>query len=335
MKDEIIVVTGAGGFIAQKLIHALKESNPQCVIRGIDIIPGSYSGCDESAVCDLSEEIKEDSILHKVLADADVVYHLAGKVHSLSEVHGDDEEYWRINVTGSRNLLEVARKNSIKRFVFFSSVKVFGERQMNAGIRPLSETDDAQPDTPYGKTKLEFERILCRDCGEITPVILRLAMVYGPNSKGNLKKLINAVKKGIPIPLPEFHNKRSMVDVRDVIRVAVLVGQTDSPAKGLYQVTDGNVYTTRQTLDFIREACGKHPLFFAIPKPFFIIPAKLGDLIGRLLGRRFFFDSDSLNKLAGNAWFSSDRIKQELHFVPEWDLHKSLLSEYIKNGENK
>ncbi len=334
MSNEIIVVTGAGGFIAQKLIHALKENNPQCIIRGIDIIPGSYSGCDESIVCDLSEEIKEDSVLHKALVNADVVYHLAGKVHSLSEVRGDDDEYWRINVTGSKNLLEASRQNNIKRFVFFSSVKVFGERQMNSGLKPLSETDDAIPDTPYGKTKLEFERILCQECGTITPVILRLSMVYGPNSKGNLKRMISAVKKGIPIPLPEFHNKRSMVDVRDVIRVAVLVGQTESSAKGLYQVTDGNVYTTRQTLDYIREACGKPPLFFAIPKPFFIIPAKIGDMIGKILGKRFFFDSDSLNKLAGNAWFSSDKIKQDLCFVPKWDLHKSLLSEYNK-GTNK
>ena len=334
MRNEIIVVTGAGGFIAQKLIYALKAKNPQCIIRGIDIIPGSYSGCDESVACDLSEDIKDDSILLKALAKADVVYHLAGKVHSLSEVHGDDEEYWRINVTGSRNLLEAARKNNIKRFVFFSSVKVFGERQMNSGLKPLSETDEAIPDTPYGKTKLEFERILCQECGIITPVILRLSMVYGPNSKGNLKKMISAVKKGIPIPLPEFHNKRSMVDVRDVIRIAVLVGQINSSAKGLYQVTDGNLYTTRQMLDFIREACGKRPSHIAIPKLLFIIPARIGDIIGRIMKKRFYFDSDSLNKLAGNAWFSSDRIEKELHFNPEWNLHKSLLSEYNK-GENK
>lgn len=329
MNNVVFVVTGAGGFIAQNLIRALKENNPECIIREIDITPGPYSGCDESFVCDLTDTLNGGSILQRALDKSDVVFHLAGKVHSLSVVRGDDEEYWRINVTGAQNLLEVAKLKDVKRFVFFSSVKVFGEHQMNAGLQPLSESDDAKPDTPYGKTKLEFEHILCKECGKIIPVVLRLSMVYGPNSKGNLKRMISAVKKGIPMPLPEFHNRRSMVDVRDVIRIAVLVGQIDSSAKGLYQVTDGNIYTTRQMLDFVREACGKPHCRFAIPKLFFVIPAKIGDIIGKILGKRFFFDSDSLNKLAGNAWFSSDRIKQELHFIPEWDLHKSLLAEYM------
>ena len=131
------------------------------------------------------------------------------------------------------------------------------------------------------------------------------------------------------MPLPEFHNKRSMVDVRDVIRAAVLVGQLDSSAKGVYQITDGNVYTTKQMLNYVRESCGKKNSLFSIPKLFLIVPARIGDMIGRILGRRFFFVLDSLNKLAGNAWFSSDKIKQELHFVPEWNLHKSLLAEYL------
>ncbi|MBO4304935.1 MAG: NAD-dependent epimerase/dehydratase family protein [Lentisphaeria bacterium] len=322
-QKNIILVTGAAGFIAQRLIAGLKNRF-DCEIRGIDIVPGPYPGCDVSEQCDLSLELKKNPVLVQLMNGVDTLYNLAGKVHSLLEVKGDVEEYWRVNVTGSENVLNAAKQGSVRKFVFFSTVKVFGEYQTVQGDRPLCEQDEPSPDTPYGETKLVFEKELMRDCGSITPVILRLSMVYGSGAKGNMAKLIHAVEKGIPIPLPEFGNKRSMIDVRDVVNGAILAGTSDK-ARGIYQLTDGHAYSTRQILEYVRESLGKKPGYIALPKFCFRLPALIGDGIGKLRGRRFFFDSDALNKIAGNAWFSSEKVRSELGFETVWDLKSSLL----------
>ncbi len=321
-----ILVTGANGFIASLLTASLKETG--AYIKGLDISQGPYANCDESIQCDLTVPLEENDVLRKACEDIDVVYHLAGKVHSLSEVKSDKEEYWRINVQGSNNLLSAAKQKHVRKCIFFSAVNVFGERQDNKTGKPITEQDQPSPDTPYGETKYEVEKTLLNETS-IDTVILRLSMVYGPHAKGNLTKMIHAVQSGIPIPLPDFGNKRSMVDVHDVVRAAVLASQNDT-MHGVYQVTDGNVYSTSQIINYIYEALGKKRPFLVLPKFVFILFARIGDLIGIVLRHRFFFDSDALNKLVGNAYYSSDRLKNELHFVPEWDLRKSLLNTYKK-----
>lgn len=326
-----ILVTGAKGFIASQLISVLKKNG--AYIRGIDICESPYDNCDESIQCDLSRPLEQNQLLRDACNGIDIVYHLAAKVHSLAEVKADKDEYWHINVDASNNLLSAAKEKNVKKFIFFSSVKVFGERQMTGGEVPLSEKDEPFPDTPYGETKLAFEQILLNETSGIDVVILRLAMVYGPHTKGNLAKMIKIVQSGIPLLLPDFKNKRSMVDVRDVINVALLACQRDK-MHGLYQITDGNVYSTKQITDTIYDALGKKRLFFSLPKSLFSLMASLGDLIGKIRKRRFIFDSDTLNKLSGNAFFSSNRLKDELNFSPEWTLQKSLFVEYKGNKEN-
>jgi nucleoside-diphosphate-sugar epimerase len=91
-------------------------------------------------------------------------------------------------------------------------------------------------------------------------------------------------------------------------------------------VTDGQPYSTRELYEWICRALGKPVPVWQIPEVVFRGLAKIGDAIGALQGRRFMFDSDTLEKLAGSACYSSQKIEQKLGFQAKHHLRESLSS---------
>jgi nucleoside-diphosphate-sugar epimerase len=307
------LVSGATGFIGRTLCQQLRE---QCVqVRGgmRHVVEGPW---DEVVLFDLATQgLPEDA-----LAGVDTVFHLAGKAPALCENQQDEEEYFRINTAGTGTLLEAAKAAGVRRFVFISSVKAMGE----GGDVCQNESEVCQPETPYGKSKLAAERLVLEGGCVPEPVVLRLSMVYGPSRKGNLPRMIEAVAKGRFPPLPELANKRSMVHVEDVVQAALLAAENPAAVGQTYIVTDGQCSSTRQLYEWICEALDKPVSAWTIPIGILNVLAKAGDIIGRMRGRRFLFDSDALAKLLGCACYSSEKIQRELGFKPGWDLRSAL-----------
>jgi UDP-glucose 4-epimerase len=306
------LVTGANGFIGRYLCQSLDEQGYTIRVlnRHID------SRWTDAVSLDLSSTNWNINPCEGI----DVVFHLAGKVHSLAEVVQDDEEYWRINTEGTRKLLLAAQQAGVKRFVFFSSVKAVG----GSDRQPMDETVVAPADTPYGRSKYEAEQLVLHGGYVPHPVVIRPCMVYGNSDKGNLPQMIKAIRKGIFPPFPELHNRRSMVHVEDVVGAALLVAKMPQAAGQIYIVSDGQNYSTREIYDGIRAVLGKSPSSLSVPIGLMRALAKVGDCIGCLFGRRFFFDSDALDKLTGSAWYSSAKIERELGFKPTRSLSSTL-----------
>lgn len=318
------LVTGASGFIGKYLCEKLQEKGD--AVTGIDLTPHKPAWCDTWFQVDITRPPENNPALLNACKNVDVIFHLAGKVHALAEVKSDDDEYHLINTTGTANLLKAAAQEKVRKFVFFSTVKAYGENipNLNNSCEPISETTETVPDTPYGQSKLDAEELVLRGNYIDDVTVLRLCMVYGPGAKGNILKMIKAIKKGIPLLLPEFNNKRSMVDVRDVVKAAVLVAENPLAKRQTYIISDGNVYSTRQVIDAIYQALGKFRWPLAVPKWIFTQLAICGDIFGKIRGKRFFFDSDALNKISGSAWFSSNKIENELNFRASFSLETSL-----------
>ncbi|HHI92126.1 MAG TPA: NAD-dependent epimerase/dehydratase family protein [Gammaproteobacteria bacterium] len=311
-QSSLALVSGASGFIGRNLCQRLRE-------RGVGIRALMRHECtgpwDEVLVADLAGRLPD-----KVLQGVDTVFHLAGKAHALSETRQDEVEYHAINTAGTQRLLEACQAEGVQRFVMFSSVKAMGE----GGIACLGEGADIPPETPYGRSKLDAERLVLNGGYVPHPVVLRLSMVYGPIEKGNLPKMIHAIARGRFPPLPELGNQRSMVHVDDVVRAAILVAERPESAGGTYILTDGRAYSTRQMYEWICEALGKSIPSWYVPAFALKLLALMGDGIGAVRGRRFVFDSDALNKLVGSACYSSDLIQKDLGFKPERSLRESL-----------
>ncbi len=237
---------------------------------------------------------------------------------------------------GTRILLDAAAGSGVKRFIFFSSVKAMGEG--NGAC--LDERSDARPASPYGMAKLEAEKIVL-DAGKrhsLHVCVLRLPLVYGLDNDGNIPRMIAAIDSGRFPSLPDVGNKRSMVHVADVVQAALLAAEKPAANGQIYLVTDGQTYSTRQLYAMIRHALD-------LPVPTWHLPASLlramgraGDLIGRLRGRPFVFDSTVLQKLLGSAWYSSRKIEEELGFRPTRDLTdgvEEMVKEVQRNPETR
>ena len=202
----------------------------------------------------------------------------------------------------------------------FSSVAVWKATNENC----LNEASPCQPKAPYGQSKLEAERLVLEGGYVPEPVVLRLTMVYGPGMKGNLPRMIEAVARGLFPPIPEFGNKRSRVHVDDVVQAALLAAEKPEAIGQTYIVTHPQPCSTRKLYEWICEALGRPIPGWQIPEIVLGGLAKFGDAIGQLRGRRFIFDSDALEKLAGSAWYSPQKIENELGFQAQHPLRESL-----------
>lgn len=308
-----VLVTGASGFIGRRLCLSLQETGVAVVALGrfFDKKLG-----DETLCLNLGY----DTVQPEKLFGVDTIFHLAGKVHALVDYGEKDSEYNRVNVNGTRNLLEAACKANVRGFVFFSSVKAAGGNE----ICGSDETSASLPDNAYGFSKREAEDLVLHGGYVSHPVVLRLSLVYGPFLKGNLAQMIKAVSKNYFPPLPEVGNKRSMVHVDDVVKAALLAAESSKAAGRIFNLTDGNEYSTRQIYEWICEGLGKSVSKWHVPVGTLEVAARFCDGIEKIVNRRLAFNSDKLKKLIGSACYSSKKIRHELGFVPDKNLHDSL-----------
>ncbi|WP_431064169.1 NAD-dependent epimerase/dehydratase family protein [Methylotuvimicrobium sp.] len=310
-KKNKVLVTGANGFIGQAMVKVLNEYDHD--IRTLVRKQINVNG-------HISLDLFKDNIPYELCEGIDCIFHFAGKAHDLSISQKDEICYWHVNTEGTRKLLEAAHRSGVQSFIYFSSVKAAGFN----GQQLIDEQNHTPADTPYGQSKYAAEQLVLHGGFVPHPVVIRPSMVYGNTEKGNLPRMIDAIRKGVFPPIPEVHNKRSMVHVEDVVQAALLAAEKPEAAGQVYIVTDGHSYSTRQIYNWIREALGKPQLSLKMPLALLRAMAKVGDGIGKLRGRRFMFDSDALDKLIGSAWYSSAKIERELGFKPGHDLKSSL-----------
>ncbi len=190
----------------------------------------------------------------------------------------------------------------VKVFIHVSSVKAIGE----GAEKVLDEGDECQPSTPYGISKLESEELVRAkaDGTGMAAVIFRLPMVYGPGNKGNLPRMIRWADRGLPFPLVQPDNLRSMVYVGNVVAAmkAVLgTHPTGDAAPRTYIVKDDADCSTRMIYSSICRELGKVPRF--IP-----LPTSLGRIAGAV--------SENFRKVTSSFRVSAAKIREEIGFVP-------------------
>ena len=282
----LIFITGATGFIGQRLVNAV-NGDLRVLSRG------SHSKY-KTIVCDLQSEVIPDQALNNV----NTVFHLAGFSHDLRDARKIADLYYKVNVTATVQLAELAVKSGVKKFIFVSSVKAGGNPSLGSC---LSENDQIEPDGIYGETKREAELKLL-EIGKESGMhvsIIRPSLVYGPNAKGNLKIMLSGVKNGWFPPLPETGNRRSMIHVDDLVRAILLIAE-DKRANGeIFIATDGIPHSSREIYLSICDLAGK-----SIPK--WSVPKILFDLAG-LAGPRINY---KINKLFGDEYYSSSKLVQ-------------------------
>ena len=227
-----ILVSGASGFIGLMLIKELLESGHNVfglVRRNVNYF--NNKNYKNIIIEDISKNINFNKNIR-----IDYFYHLAAKTHDKTN---KDDEYYRVNVLGLKNILSYVTKLKIKKIIMLSSIKVNGEG-FSTNDEVYSSRSKLNPKDGYGRSKLEAENSLKEFCNksDINYVILRPPLVYGAGVKGNLSSLMNLIDKNIPMPIVKTNNMRSLISLNNLVDALIVVGLNDNIVNKTYLVAD-------------------------------------------------------------------------------------------------
>jgi UDP-glucose 4-epimerase len=186
-----ILITGINGFIGKKLASSLLDE-ADCNVIGLSRTPAAFNQSNY-------EHIQSDIVstsYHKIKTPIDAIIHLA-QSKEYRDFPDKSEDIFNVNVRATFHLLEWAREKRISKFIFTSTGNVYTSKEY-----ACKETDDTEPSSFYGRTKLMGEQLVKSYCSFFETYILRLFAIYGSGQKNMLiPNIIQSVKNNKAITL--------------------------------------------------------------------------------------------------------------------------------------
>jgi UDP-glucose 4-epimerase len=273
----VIVVTGASGFIGRALASrwTAQQRPYRGLVRAVD-----RSLARKPALVEIGDLAHAPGdALAAALEGASAVVHLAGRVHVMREREADARAAYReANVIATERLARAAMRAGVRRFVLASTVKVHGEASQPG--RPLRPDDPLAPQDAYAASKRDAEgALLAIAAGSaMTPLVLRLPLVYGPGVKGNFLVLLDAIARSRRLPLAAIGARRSIAYVGNVAAAIEAALAAEPPPAGAHFVADRESTTAAALARALGEALGKPARLFPVP---IVVLRAAGALIGR------------------------------------------------------
>ncbi|PID45478.1 MAG: nucleoside-diphosphate sugar epimerase [Proteobacteria bacterium] len=262
----MILITGATGFIGFSLTQNLyrQDHTLTAAVRYIsDNLPPNIRQAPIGGLL-------PDTDWTPVLGEVSTIIHLAARVHVMNDTAIDSlTEFRRINTAATLNLAQQAAAAGVRRLIYLSSIKVNGEISVSGQPFTAEEvpSSGAIPD-PYGQSKQEAEqglRLIAQQAG-LEVVIIRPPLVYGVGVKGNFQSMMNWLHKGIPLPLGNIHNQRSLVALPNLIDLITTCIDHPAAANQTFLVSDGEDLSTTELLQCLSYALGKPARLLPIPQ---------------------------------------------------------------------
>lgn len=186
-------VTGAGGFLGGHVLRTLGASGVS--VRALVRSPVSIERLRASGVDVVEGDLRDAKSLAAALRPApDVIFHVAADT-SLWRRRAAAQQ--RTNVEGTRTLLQIARRAGVKRFVYTSSVAVYGQVGQQAIFEALPRGALREPNA-YARSKAQAEKLVLEaaGCGDIEAVVLQPAHILGPGDRRNWARLALLIDQG-------------------------------------------------------------------------------------------------------------------------------------------
>lgn len=303
-----VAVTGASGHIGANLVRALLADGRRvrCLVHrstapleGLDVtrVPG---------------ELLEPQTLRELVQGAEVVYHLAAVITLRSR---RDEYAQRVNVEGTRNVVEACLDGGVKRLVHFSSIHAFSslpeEEVIDESRPPCAE----RRPLPYDQSKAEGEQLVQEaveerglDAVVISPTAVLGPYDYKPSAMGQV--LIDLARGNLPVLVNGGFN---WVDVRDVVAGATAAERVGKP--GEKYLLAGHYLSLRGLGELVEKVSGVRPPT-TIPIWMAYTGVPLAAIQGWLTGRAPRFTRASLKALQRHQRVSHEKATQELDYSP-------------------
>ncbi len=265
-----------------------------------------------------------DKEMEKVLKGIDVVYHLAG-ISSLPECQNNPNEAYQVNVAGTANVLEAARRHSIKRVIFSSTSAIYE----NDTIFPTPENISSHPTLIYSLSKKHAEEICYsyQATYGMDIVILRFFNVYGPHMdyrRPNPPLVSYIIKCLLESTNPLLHSNgkqaRDMIYIDDVSRLCEMVITNKKAKNQVFNVGFGQAYTVKEIYSYIIKAFGPTKI-----KPIFRPAQLIWEKYPKLFAGNYQLNPKFLEKEVNKYTLAStNKTKTMLDFSPKISLEEGL-----------
>ena len=318
-----IAIIGGAGFIGTRLAHRLNDSEFDYTIYDKDT-----SSSDKIVELD----IENSQSLSKIMNCEAII--------NLAAVHRDDVEpksrYDDVNVQGSKNICDAARKYGINKIIFTSSVAIYG-------FAPPNTNESGRPNyfNDYGRTKLMAEEVFrdwySEDPDHRTLVIIRPTVVFGEGNRGNVYNLLKQIASGMFVMIGDGKNKKSMAYVENV---AAFIQHTLSfePGTHVYNYIDKPDMDMNELITVVRTSLNK-PLKPVIKLPYSIalFVGYIFDLVSFVTRIKFPISSIRIRKFCSDSQFGSSVIKSgfQAEFTLKEALKRTIEFEFIQDNSSE
>lgn len=315
MKKKVFV-TGATGFTGGHLCRILVDKGYS--VGALVRKSSKTNELEKLGVKPVVGDLANLNSLNGALEDIDTVFHVAAayRQEGISK-----EQFWKVNVDGTRALLEFANQSKVKRFVHCSTVGVQGEIKNP----PAKESDPYQPGDHYQESKMEGEKLALKFFEErgLDGVVVRPVGIFGP---GDLRflKLFKFINNGKFRMIGKGDVLYHLTFVEDLVQGIILAGQKKEASGNIYTVGGEEFMTLKELVALIAETLNKPVPKKSIPLKPVYIAAVMCETICRPLGIEPPLYRRRLDFFTKDRAFDISKAKKELGYKPQVPLKQGL-----------
>lgn len=344
-----ILVTGASGFIGSYIVQEGLDKGFEvwAGVRGTSSRGYLQDERIRFAQLDLSNPtlLRQQLCQYKELMGGkgwDYVVHAAGATKCL-----DEQDFYRTNTAGTQNLIDALRAEEMipRRFVFVSSLSIFGAIREKPVRKPTADnpwiyspillTDTPQPNTAYGKSKLQAEAYLLQQ-KDFPYTILRPTGVYGPREKDYFM-MAKSIRQHIDFAVGYRPQEITFVYMMDVVQAIYKCMDAPAAEGKAYFLSDGEVYNSRRFSDLLQQYLG-NPWVLHIKAPLWLlrIICQVSTRVSHVTGKMNALNNDKFNILSQRNWQCDiEPARRDFGYRPQWKLEQGVpatIEWYKDNG---
>lgn len=309
-----LLITGATGFIGSRLALEARASGHEVVISGLITNAAQrdrYARLEAAGFQLVDGSIRVPAFADRLVRGCDAVVHLASAQRTPEMA---DDYYFDTNVEATRLLLESCVAHGVKRFIYGSTVEVYGPN----AERAISEQTPVAPQSIDAASKVAAEELVRMYSDRLHTTVMRIGETYGPEDF-RLLKLLRMIERGFVPFAGNGRNLHQPIHVQDVVKALLQVLDEPAAANETFVLAGPQPLSARDVVDACVTALGKATRRVRIPLFALSAGVQLAERVHKRMSDAIRIDHDTVDFFRTSRWFALDKLKSTLRFEPRID----------------
>ncbi|MFQ5578126.1 MAG: NAD-dependent epimerase/dehydratase family protein [Anaerolineae bacterium] len=317
-----VLVTGATGFLGSYIVDSyVRRGIPvRAMARRTSNLTWLQPHLDAGQATLVYATMTDAASLRRAAQGVTHIVHVASVIGPNIPL----EVYRRVNVEGTRTLLEAAVAEGVERFTLISSVSTYGDGITPGGI--VTEETPQRPSTPYGQSKLAQQELVFeahRRHG-LPVVSLEPPVIYGPRARVGIGEAFRLVKRRLAPLLDYGRGCKNLVYVTDVVGLLDAADAADAAIGERFLSPGPRFVSHREILQLVAKSLNVRPLY--IPIPLWVTPplVRLYNLSLRLRGQDALLRPNYFYRFTAGSDYRADKARRLLGWQPQVDVREGI-----------